>query len=198
MDKEYSKLLAGYKAFKDIYVSNNSEHLSQLEVVGQNPAAMVVACSDSRVDPALVLQADLGDLFVVRNVANIIPEYHKEAYQGTAAALKFGIDILKIPHLIILGHSSCAGIASLIEQADDQANAITRWVAQVGAARSQEQSADECAQKALHISRDHCMSYPWIVEKLKKNELTIHLWFFVLSKGTMLTYQQDKKSFEPL
>ena len=199
MKKRYLKLLAGYQKFKDTYLSANMNHLAELEKSGQKPFAMIVACSDSRVDPALLLQADFGDLFVVRNVANIVPEYNETMFQSTAAALQFGINNLAIPHLIILGHSSCAGINNLMEVTNDQkSDAVSRWVAQIQSARKEKITVDDCAKRALHVSREHCMSYPWIVEKLKNNELMIHLWFFSLTEGALLTYCPEKKSYEPL
>src|SRR5476651_63061 len=96
---------------------------------GQKPEVMVVACCDSRVDPALILQCDPGDLFVVRNVANIIPPYEKdEAHHGTSAALEFGVSFLKVEHLILLGHSQCGGIQALLSSDTNQDDFITNWV----------------------------------------------------------------------
>lgn len=198
MQKNYAKLLAGYQKFKKTYYSDRKDHLSQLEKEGQTPYAMVISCSDSRVDPALILGADFGDLFVVRNVANIVPPYNEHAYQGTAAALQFGIQQLGLNHLVIVGHSSCAGIQTLVNQKDDNANAIARWVARVGNARAKGISADECAQKALHISREHCLSYPWIAEKVNADQLMIHRWFFSLGEGTITRYCTKEDSFIPL
>ena len=91
--------------------------MEYLSYHGQKPHAMVVSCCDSRVDPALILQCEPGDLFVVRNVANIIPPFEKdEAHHGTSAALEFGIRFLNVQHLILLGHSQCGGIQALLKK----------------------------------------------------------------------------------
>src|SRR5687768_12972882 len=116
MEKSLNKILAGYRKFRQKYVVSDNSIMQQLADVGQNPQVMVVACCDSRVDPALILQCEPGDLFTVRNVANIVPPYEIDlGHHGTSAALEFGIDGLQVEHLIILGHSQCGGIQTLIK-----------------------------------------------------------------------------------
>ena len=110
MKKSFKKIIQGYRAFRKKYATGHNSVMRHL-ANGQNPEIMVVACCDSRVDPALILQCDPGDLFIVRNVANIVPPYEAdERHHGTSAALEFGICYLKVKHLIILGHSQCSGI----------------------------------------------------------------------------------------
>src|SRR5882672_7609286 len=105
MKESFKKILKGYEKFRDKYAQGDESIMHSLSKYGQQPQVMVVACCDSRVDPALILQCDPGDLFVIRNVANIIPPYEKdEAHHGTSAALEFGIRFLKVEHLILLGH----------------------------------------------------------------------------------------------
>ncbi len=108
MQKSFTKMLRGYQLFRKKYALGDNSVMQYLSNYGQQPQIMVVSCCDSRVDPALILQCDPGDLFVVRNVANIIPPYEKdEAHHGTSAALEFGVCLLKVKHLILLGHSQC-------------------------------------------------------------------------------------------
>src|SRR5271167_1936364 len=121
MEKSFKKILQGYQLFRKKYAQDDNSVMQYLSNYGQQPKIMMVSCCDSRVDPALILQCDPGDLFVVRNVANIIPPYEKdEAHHGTSAALEFGICFLKIKHLILLGHSQCGGIQVLLN--NDAAN----------------------------------------------------------------------------
>jgi carbonic anhydrase len=117
MKESLDKLLGGYKAFQDKYAAGDNSLMTQLAREGQNPEVMVVACSDSRVDPALILQCNPGDLFTVRNVANIVLPFADDgAHHGVSAALEFGLCYLKVKHLIILGHSQCGGINALLNE----------------------------------------------------------------------------------
>lgn len=161
---------------------------------------MVVACCDSRVDPALILQCDPGDLFVVRNVANIVPPFEKDSgYHGTSAALEFGVRFLKVKHIILLGHSHCGGINALLNSTQTQENDfISKWVSVIDADIDDKLSADELAKKALNRSYQNCLSFPWIQNKVSNHELSIHRWFFDIEKGEIFAYDQNKKTYNSL
>src|SRR5271168_4923819 len=161
---------------------------------GQQPQVMMVACCDSRVDPALILQCDPGDLFVARNVANIIPRYEKrDSYHGTSAALEFGIRFLKIKHLIISGHSQCGGIKALLGNADsDHNDFITKWVSLIKTNTTGMQDPDTYAKLALNQSYENCMTFPWLEKKVSEEKLIIHLWFFDIKSGQIFTYDSEK------
>lgn len=199
MDKHFLKILQGYQLFRDKYVHGDQSIMSQLSYLGQNPQIMVIACCDSRVDPALILQCDPGDLFVVRNVANIVPPYEKdEAHHGTSAALEFGIRFLKIKHLILLGHSQCGGIQSLFDSdTRNQNDFITNWVSLIKMDK-ENHTQDDYAKLALKNSYQNCLTFPWIKESLAQNELFIHLWFFDIKMGQIFTYSNTLKKYHPL
>src|SRR5205809_7699132 len=119
MKTSLQKILKGYQLFRTKYALGDQSVMYQLSHYGQQPQIMVVACCDSRVDPALILQCDPGELFVVRNVANIVPPYEKdEMHHGTSAALEFGVCHLNVEHIIILGHSQCGGIHALLNKTE--------------------------------------------------------------------------------
>ncbi len=199
MQQSLEKLLQGYHEFRNQYALGHHSVMQQLSQKGQNPQAMVVACCDSRVDPALILQCDPGDLFVVRNVANIIPPYEKDdAHHGTSAALEFGICFLKVKHLILLGHSQCGGIQSLLNKEVEKDDFISNWVSLVKVAACSPIDADNCAKNALHHSYDNCMGFPWIKERVVKGELIIHLWFFDIKKGQIFKYSESEKTYSVL
>src|SRR5579872_388376 len=129
MGKSFLKVLQGYQTFRKKYAQSDSSVMQYLSYYGQQPKVMVVACCDSRVDPALILQCDPGDLFVIRNVANIIPPCELDkAHHGTSAALEFGVRFLQAKHLIILGHSQCGGIQALIDNQRAKNDFISSWV----------------------------------------------------------------------
>lgn len=200
MEKSFKNLKDGYITFREKYVHSDSSIMRQLSKEGQKPETMVIACSDSRVDPALILNCEPGDLFVVRNVANIIPPYEKDNFHhGTSAALEFGICYLNIKHLIILGHSQCGGInAALQKGLTEQDDFISNWVSVVQDNNYKSLPADEYAKIALHKSHDNCLTFPWIESRVKENKLKIHRWFFDIKNAEILTYSKEEDNYSPL
>lgn len=200
MEKSFKKMLKGYEAFRKKYIHGNKPVMELLADHGQKPKIMVIACCDSRVDPALILQCDPGDLFVVRNVANIVPPFEKDAaHHGTSAALEFGIRYLKVKHLILLGHSQCGGIQALINDAGaEQNDFITSWVSIIKTDICSTKNPDDCARLALRQSYDNCMTFPWIKERTASEELVIHLWFFDIKTGEIFSYCDETGGYKPL
>lgn len=200
MKNNFLKILQGYQAFRKKYALGDKSVMQFLSHYGQQPQTMVVACCDSRVDPALILQCDPGDLFVVRNVANIVPPYEKdEMHHGTSAALEFGIRFLGVKHLILLGHSQCGGIMSLLDTAFEQQNDfISNWVSIVKADQHAPKNADDYAKLALNHSYQNCLTFPWIKEKVVQQALTIQRWFFDIKMGQIFTYSETEKKYQPL
>lgn len=200
METSFKKMLQGYQAFRKKYAFGDQSVMQYLSDYGQKPEVMVVACCDSRVDPALILQCDPGDLFVVRNVANIVPPYEKdEAHHGTSAALEFGICGLQVKHLILLGHSQCGGIQALINNYNSNHNDfIHNWVSLIKIDEPHTSNVDDYAKLALHQSYQNCLTFPWIDERVKQKKLAIHLWFFDIKAGEIFTFSGEEKLFEPL
>jgi carbonic anhydrase len=202
LHKNFQKLLQGYQQFRNKYASGESSLMQQLAKHGQNPDVMLIACSDSRVDPAILLQCDPGDLFVVRNVANLVPPFENDGhYHGTSAALEFGVCYLHVEHLIILGHSQCGGIqAKLSTTPLPQDDFITQWMglAYHDTAHTHAMDVDTCAQQSLLNSYHNCLTFPWIKERVDQGQLTLHLWFFDIKQGKMLEYHPKLETFSEL
>jgi carbonic anhydrase len=200
MQRSLKKILKGYQSFRKKYAHGNRSIMRLLSLYGQQPKVMVIACCDSRVDPALILQCDPGDLFVVRNIANIVPPYEKDkAHHGTSAALEFGITVLKVEHLILLGHSQCGGMQALMDKKPETDNDfITIWVSIITTPETAHQSVDDCAKAALQQSHQNCLSFPWIKEKVAKKKLHVHLWFFDIQAGQIHMYSATEKAYVPL
>lgn len=200
MQNSLKKIIQGYAAFRDKYALGDHSVMQYLANYGQQPEAMVVACCDSRVDPALILQCDPGDLFVTRNVANIIPPYEKDqGYHGTSAALEFGIRHLHVKHLIILGHSQCGGISAIVNQDELPENDfITKWVSLVKRDHAHFEDSDYYAKLALTHSYHNCLTFPWIKERVADKSLAIHLWYFNIKDGEIITYSHEHGRYEKL
>lgn len=200
MEKPFNEVIQGYLTFKDKYVTGDNSIMEHLAYEGQSPEIMIVSCCDSRVDPAIILQCEPGDLFITRNVANIVPPFEADMmHHGTSAALEFGVCYLNVKHLIILGHSQCGGINAILheETLSKQNDFITNWVSLVKPTESVK-DVDTLAKKALFTSYENCMSFPWIVDRVSQKKLAIHLWYFDIKSGEMLAYSFDKKGYQPL
>ncbi len=210
MPIEFQKLVAGYARFRENF--KNGSHLlyKHLSEQGQRPTAIVIACSDSRVDPAIILDCDPGNLFMVRNVANLVPPYEDDYhYHGTSAALEFGVRHLKIPHIIVLGHSQCGGIRSLLEKNTVDPNGfIAKWMqlAKLSSHTAVSDKADlliedqveRCEKESIVGSLENLMTFPWIQQKVEEKTLTLHGWHFNLFNGIMNYFDQKKQQFLPL
>ncbi len=185
----------GYQRFRRKYALGDRSIMAGLSQVGQKPQIMVVACCDARVDPALILQCDPGDLFVVRNVANIVPPYTcDKGHHGVSAALEFGICFLKVKHLILLGHSQCGGIQALINRESlGENDFIAPWVSIINKDRFNLHDPDACAKLALEQSFQNCKQFPWIQKPFMQKTLSIHLWFFDIRTGCIFTHNAEKQ-----
>ncbi len=200
MKKSFEKMLKGYQQFRALHAQGKESLMQTLSHQGQKPEVMIVACCDSRVDPALILQCNPGELFVVRNVANIVPPYEKDSlHHGTSAALEFGVCFLKVKHLILLGHSQCGGIQALINAHNFPENDfISNWVSILKVDDFCLKDADVYAQQALEQSYKNCLAFPWIHQKVTAGELVVHAWFFDIKSGQIFVYLPSNSSYRPL
>jgi len=189
----FRKTIEGYGVFRKKYAQGDSSLMQQLYEHGQKPEILVIACSDSRVDPALIAQAKPGELFVVRNVANLVPPYEmRDAYHGTSAALEYAVkkQFLNVKHIIILGHSKCGGVQARLDGAEKvPSDFIGNWVSLIRKDKTTPYNSYDYAKKALLQSRDNCMTFPWLKERVEEGDLQIHLWFFDIERGEIFTYQ---------
>jgi carbonic anhydrase len=206
--KELDKLKAGFKQFRKYYFEENPELYRQLTEKGQSPKALVIACCDSRVHPAHVMNTDPGDIFVVRNVANLVPAYVDDGKtHGTSAAIEFAVKHLKVPHIIVMGHSQCGGRRALMEGSHGSKTHtfIDPWMAIMTPAREQvareyasatiDEQCHQCEQAAIGVSLENLMTFPFIVRALEANQLHMHGWYFDIDNGMLLEMDKAQKRF---
>ncbi len=204
------QLIEGFQRFRERHFAEGGGQFQDLVQFGQTPKALVVACCDSRVDPALVLDCEPGDLFVVRNVANLVPPAENQGhYHGTSAALEFGVRNLGVQHIIVLGHAQCGGIHALLEgSVDKDESFIAGWMEIADAARKQvEQEFANASDKARHraceqqgilVSLNNLMTFSWIRERVEQGNLSLHGWYFDIERGELLGYDASDGKFQTL
>jgi carbonic anhydrase len=207
--RDIAKFIYGFKRFQNSYFCGDAEVFERLRS-GQNPRALVIGCSDSRVDPAIVMDCSPGDLFVVRNVANLVPPHESDSsHHGVSAALEYAVRVLLVEHVIVMGHSGCGGIHALMRQDFAQAgDYLPRWIA-IGR-RAREQVLAElpdkaphlqeraCEQAAILVSLENLLTFPWVRERVEAGNLLLHGWYFDLERGELLSYLPQSGQFEPL
>ena len=184
-------LLAGYKRFRQNQWPEQQALFRTLAEKGQSPKALIISCIDSRVDPAMIFDTPPGDILVVRNVANLVPPYEPDrSHHGTSAALEFGVKILQIPNIVVMGHSQCGGIRALLDGAPDHAkDFIAPWMSIVEPARRIALQCDDaqtqqqcCEQESIKLSLKNLMAYPWIKTKVDAGHLHLYgVWFSVFT-----------------
>ena len=207
---DVTKFLDGIEIFQQQHFGENPELASTL-VDGQKPQALLIGCCDSRVDPAVLLDCDLGDLFILRNIANLVPPYLKSnEYHGVSSSLEYAVCHLEVSDIIILGHSECGGIEALMESANsgETGEFIGRWVNIAASARdkvlqdlpeeSQEKQARACEKEAILVSLKNLMTFPWVKDRVSKGQLSLHGWYYNIGTGQLRYYNQLSGEFEIL
>ena len=206
------ELVEGFRRFRNGRYAQHQTLFEQLAARGQAPRILVVSCCDSRVDPAVVTDSAPGELFIIRNVANLVPPYERGGgLHGTSAALEFGVCELGVSDIIVLGHAHCGGVRALLHptQSDKRQDGfINDWmrVAEHARnrvlARSQDISPDAqqraCEMEAIRVSLDNLLTFPWILERVMRKELRLHGWYFDMDKVELLAYDMTQERFELL
>ncbi len=204
-------LVAGFQRFRERHFERNDTLFQQLAKQGQTPKILVVACCDSRVDPALVFDCDPGDLFVVRNVANLVPPREQNSgHHGTSAAIEYGVTTLGVEHIIVLGHARCGGINALVKTGGvgTPGSYIGDWMCLAESARAeimaempdapQAEQERACEQRAILVSLGNLMTFPWISDRVANGKLTVHGWSFDIEQGQLLRYDSATRCYVAL
>ena len=198
----FHKLVHGFRRFHSRYFQERTTLYKTLAKKGQSPEVLMIACSDSRNDPALITACEPGDIFVVRNVAAIVPPYHPDdTYHGTSAAIEFAVKGLHVKDILVMGHAQCGGVSALLSDSGEASNTpsfefLKQWIniglpaknavhAILGdAPRPVKQRALE--QAVILTSLTNLMTFPWIRDGVNAGRITLHGWYFDLESGKML------------
>lgn len=200
------RLIEGFRRFQATYYERKRSLFDALAQHGQSPRAMVISCCDSRVDPGMIFSVEPGDVFVVRNVANLVPPYApSDEYHGVSAAIEFAVQALEVEHIIVLGHARCGGIRALLEGHQAGGEFIGPWMRIAKGARERAIELTEgeppaatqrcCELEAIKGSLNNLMTFPWIRHRVEAGRLLLHGWYFDLESGDLL-WLNDTGEFE--
>jgi carbonic anhydrase len=198
-------LIAGYRRFRASTWQAERSRFEALSRLGQRPRSLIIACSDSRTDPQMVFNARPGELFVVRNVANLVPPYGPDGEpHGVSSAIEFAVRSLQVRDIVVLGHAMCGGISALLNGVPaGTSDFIAQWVKIAEPARllamraAPEERQHVCERETVRLSLDNLKTFPWIRDAVEAGHVTLHGCFFGIQSG-VLERLGDDGVFRPI
>lgn len=205
---EFAQLIEGYRRFRNDNYARFRERWDDL-AQGQHPPVMIVACCDSRVDPATIFDTLPGQAFVVRNVANLVPPYDLTGgLHGVSSAIEFGVTGLDVKHVVVMGHGACGGIAAALKGGNHGVSGesfLDHWLALLDRPRAAVLSNDGIADKqhglelaAIRQSLANLRTFPYVAEREQAGELKLHGCHFALADGRLSVLDEAEGSFRPV
>jgi carbonic anhydrase len=164
---------------------------------GQTPHTLFITCSDSRLVPNLITSTDPGELFIVRNVGNIIPPFNSDQLPAEGAALEYAVSVLGIKEIIVCGHSGCGAMKAIIAGTPTGLPSVDKWLAHARSVRllGSHPTPEDAARFNALRQLEHISTYPVVLEKLASGEIQLHAWFFDIRQGQLYGWDDDKESF---
>lgn len=194
------RLIAGYRRFRaEVWPAERALYKT-LSTEGQSPETLVIACSDSRVDPKTVFGAAPGELFVVRNVAGLVPTYQPDSgYHGTSAAIEYAVRVLKVARIVVLGHAQCGGVQAMIEGAPKEArDFVEPWMGMIksGIKPVPHGLADHDVlphyeEEVVRLSIENLKTFPWVAEAVAAGTLKLEGFRFGIESGALTRMEAD-------
>lgn len=203
-------LIEGYRAFRSGRLPHEQDRYRELAESGQSPDVMVIGCCDSRVSPEVIFDARPGELFVVRNVANIVPPYAPDGHaHGVSAALEFGVAALKVRHIVVLGHAHCGGVKAFADEAAplSPGDFIGNWMRLMAPAKEKLGPPDDISpaeyltrleQANVANSLDNLMTFPGLRKLVERGRVSIHGAYFAVATGELLVRDARSGEFVPI
>jgi carbonic anhydrase len=207
----YGNLIDGYRRFRANQSNSTREQWQQL-AEGQSPRAVIIACSDSRADPATIFDADPGDIFVVRNVANLVPPFEPSgARDGVSAAIEYAVTQLNTPEIVVMGHEKCGGISAVLtghyrDARVGEGGLIDRWMSQIeepASAIAREHGTSPEAHRlleeaAIRQSMANLRTFPFVAEREQQRSLVVLGCHFSIREGELWVLEESQGKFRPV
>jgi len=203
------RLVDGYEAFASGRLQTEQHRYRELAERGQTPEIMVIGCCDSRVSPEVIFDAGPGELFVVRNVANLVPPFETQGtYHGVSAALEFGVAALKVKHIVILGHAHCGGVRAFAEDHEplSPGDFIGRWMSLMAPAASKvgprgsmspAEYLERMEKASIVNTLDNLMTFPRLRKLIERGEVQTHGAYFGVATGQLSVLDRATGEFKP-
>ena len=206
-------LVQRYHGWHATTFAENHAWYRRLATEGQRPRAMIISCCDSRVHVSSIFGADTGEFFIHRNIANLIPPYEPDGDRhGTSAAIEYAVTALKVAHLIVIGHSSCGGVAGChamcsgkAPELEEKSSFVGRWmdILRPGYERIAHDGGEQDQLRALEmeavvVSLENVMTFPFVRESVEKEELSLHGLWTDIGEGGLMQYEASSNTFQSI
>ena len=207
--RELVRLMKGFRQFQDQFFSGGSKLYETLNG-WQGPKSLFIGCSDSRTDPALLTSSGPGDLFVVRNIANLVPPYEVGGgHHGVSSAIEYAVVNLNVENIVILGHRQCGGIRALLEPEATRAGGfVQRWMSLAESAKQRAIAAvgtddkdalwRRCELESIRGSLENLRSFPFVEEAIRTRGMALYGMYFDLERGELLDLDEKTGTFSPV
>lgn len=206
-----SFLVQRYHGWKATSYTENRAWYRRLAEEGQRPRVMVISCCDSRVNASQLFGADAGEFFIHRNVANLVPPYEPDGDpHGTSAAIEYAVTALKIPHVVVIGHSNCGGVAGChamcsgaAPQLEDKSSFVGRWMdilrpgyERIDTTKDETEQLRALERQSVVVSLENLLTFPFILDARNKQELSLHGLWTDIGEGALYQYMADTREFD--
>jgi carbonic anhydrase len=205
------RLVSGYRNFLEARLPEEQHRFQDLATRGQKPEIMVIGCCDSRVSPEVIFDAAPGELFVARNVANLVPPYSPDgATRAVSASLEFAVQALRVKHIVVLGHAQCGGIAAYANNIEplSPGDFIGNWMRLIepavskmprrGHDESEREYLTRVEQASVVLTLENLMTFPCVNILVGRGKLKLHGAYFGVAQGELLVYDAGTKKFKPV
>ena len=206
-----TKLLLGHDRFRREFFHHERELFQSFADGVHAPQALWIGCCDARVVPTVILSAEPGELFILRNIANLVPQFGEGHHRSVGAAIEFAVHALKVPHIIICGHTQCGGLKALLEGPDKLADAmptLAMWLKDAEELRKRlaqlwlDHPADKIAHQLVYenvaVQLENLITYPTVARALDQGALQLHGWVYDIADGSLRAYNPDTNEFTRL
>ncbi|PJE27918.1 carbonic anhydrase [Pseudooceanicola antarcticus] len=206
-------LVQRYHGWKATTFAENKSWYRRLAEEGQRPKTMLISCCDSRVHVTSLFGADQGEFFIHRNIANLVPPYEPDGNQhGTSAAVEYAVNALKVAHVVVMGHSSCGGVAGChamcsgqAPELEEKSSFVGRWmdILRPGYERIKDIEGEPAQRAALEreavlVSLENLMTFPFVRDRVEAGELSVHGLWHDIANGALEQYLATEKAFSPI
>lgn len=199
------RLIEGFKRFRGNYFEANRGRFERLAGRPQHPRYAIVTCCDSRIDTTRVFDAIPGEVFLIRNIANLVPPYEPDQrHHSTSAAIEYAVRFLKVGQLVVMGHAGCGGIRALLDPPKEPSDFVNLWLEMAASARDHARSRTDvsteerqrcCELETLKLSLNNLLAFPWLKERIEDGSLQVDALYLDLARGELLLYHLPTGTF---